>query len=464
MNRPKTLQEPETASEKAKRIRGQQCPQCGSLQWSLLGSARQCHSCGCIWLRPTSTSEGHAADSDNLNYIPEADQARQKLLRTAANFQAVEEMGAVPEVLRRMQKREKDAHNPPPASQEPLSCPPEPKEGTGHQKGKPDVDNGNISCQSQGMLNQKRRSHQKASDQELADSYAATRNVWKTADQFGMCGQSVHERLSRLGIIEEWKVTDEEKEKIRAFYSEGFINGDGKLIAFCKSLGRTKPLVSRLARKMGLTNAKRPCSEDLKKKNGDRVRAQWKLQPHPRGALGMKHTPETLDILSEKSKAFAAGLSNESRKRITEKTLRTKFDKYGSRAPGVSKGNWKAAWREIGGKRIFARSRWEANYARYLQFLKEQKQISEWEHEAETFWFVKIQRGIRSYLPDFRVTYWEGTVEYHEVKGWMDSRSKTTIRRMRIYHPKIVLRIIDAKWFKANGRKMAGLITGWEVG
>lgn len=128
MNRPKTLQEPKTAREKAKRIRAQQCPQCGSLQWSLLGSARQCHNCGGIWPQPPSTSEGHATDSDSLNCIPESDQARQKLLRTAANFQAVEEMGAVPEVLRRMQKREKDAHNPPPASQEPLSCHPEPKE------------------------------------------------------------------------------------------------------------------------------------------------------------------------------------------------------------------------------------------------------------------------------------------------------------------------------------------------
>jgi hypothetical protein len=136
----------------------------------------------------------------------------------------------------------------------------------------------------------------------------------------------------------------------------------------------------------------------------------------------------------------------------------------GTLHPPRHKTTWKSGWREIGGKNIYARSRWEANYARYLEFLMAHQEIARWEHEPETFWFDDIKRGSRSYLPDFRVTFPGGRVEYHEVKGWMDARSKTKIKRMRIYHPNVILRVMDKKWFKANTRKLSGLIPGWEHG
>jgi hypothetical protein len=118
-------------------------------------------------------------------------------------------------------------------------------------------------------------------------------------------------------------------------------------------------------------------------------------------------------------------------------------------------------WHEIGGQRIFARSRWEANYAYYLEFLKGRGTIQAWEHEPDTFWFDKIKRGVRSYLPDFKVTYADGSVTYHEVKGWMDPRSLTKIKRMAKYHPKVRMFVADAAWFKKNARTMAGLVPGW---
>jgi hypothetical protein len=124
--------------------------------------------------------------------------------------------------------------------------------------------------------------------------------------------------------------------------------------------------------------------------------------------------------------------------------------------------SWKAAWREIGGFKKYYRSKWEANYARYLQFLLEHNEIQKWEHEPETFWFTEILRGCRSYLPDFRITENNGEIEYHEVKGWYDDRSKTKIKRMKKYYPNIKLVLIDAKWFKKNNSKLKGLITHWE--
>jgi len=127
-----------------------------------------------------------------------------------------------------------------------------------------------------------------------------------------------------------------------------------------------------------------------------------------------------------------------------------------------SNATWKSGWREIGGVRKYYRSRWEANYARYLQFLKEQGKISEWKHEPKTFWFESIKRGCRSYLPDFWVKETNGQEAYHEVKGWMDDRSKTKIKRMKKYHPEVKLIVIDSKGYKALAKTCSVVVKGWE--
>jgi len=124
---------------------------------------------------------------------------------------------------------------------------------------------------------------------------------------------------------------------------------------------------------------------------------------------------------------------------------------------------WKAGWREIGGQRIYARSRWEANYARYLQWLLGLGEIAKWEHEPETFWFLKIKRGTRSYLPDFRVTENNGSIAYYEVKGWMDPQSKTKIKRMAKYHPDVKLIVVNSKSYKALEKMVSRMIVGWET-
>jgi hypothetical protein len=112
------------------------------------------------------------------------------------------------------------------------------------------------------------------------------------------------------------------------------------------------------------------------------------------------------------------------------------------------KGSWKQAWHVVGGQRFYARSSWEVEYAHILERRKSLGIITSWEHEPKTFWFEKIKRGCRSYTPDFIVKYPDGSEEYHEVKGWMDDRSKTKIKRMAIYHPKIRLVVIDSKAYR----------------
>lgn len=103
----------------------------------------------------------------------------------------------------------------------------------------------------------------------------------------------------------------------------------------------------------------------------------------------------------------------------------------------------KKGWYTSGDRRYFLKSSWELSYAQYLDKELSNDKIVQWEYEPDTFWFEKIKRGVRSYTPDFKVEYADGSVEYHEVKGYLDSKSKTKLNRMRIYHPDVVMKLID---------------------
>lgn len=111
----------------------------------------------------------------------------------------------------------------------------------------------------------------------------------------------------------------------------------------------------------------------------------------------------------------------------------------------------------------FFRSGWEANFARYLNFLVSQKQIQKWEYETETFWFEAIRRGVRSYTPDFKVWRPDDSTYFIEVKGWMDKKSATKLKRMKIYHPKVEIELVDEKRYMGIKRNCSALIPGWEA-
>jgi len=113
---------------------------------------------------------------------------------------------------------------------------------------------------------------------------------------------------------------------------------------------------------------------------------------------------------------------------------------------------------DINGVDMFFRSKMEANYALYLNFLVKQKQIKSWEFEPDTFWFENIRRGVRSYKPDFKVINNNGSVEYQETKGFMDSKSKTKIKRMAKYHPQIKLVVVDNDSYKDIKNKVGKLL------
>lgn len=99
-----------------------------------------------------------------------------------------------------------------------------------------------------------------------------------------------------------------------------------------------------------------------------------------------------------------------------------------------------------------------------MDWLKSLGQIAEWEFEPQTFWFHGIKRGVTSYLPDFKVYGLNGSHEWHEVKGYMDAKSATKIKRFKKYYPEEKLVIVDKQFFYNNRVRtaLAIAITNWE--
>jgi len=121
-----------------------------------------------------------------------------------------------------------------------------------------------------------------------------------------------------------------------------------------------------------------------------------------------------------------------------------------------------AKWRTIGTTTKYFRSKWEYNYACFLEYQKKNGFIEDWKHEPQTFWFEGIKRGTVSYLPDFKVTLSNDSHYWVEVKGFYDRKSLTKIKRFHKYFPEERLQLVDATWFAHANKVFASIIPGWE--
>jgi hypothetical protein len=313
-------------------------------------------------------------------------------------------------------------------------------------------------------------------DDDFLSARHGTMPLASIADKMGRSRSSLRARVTRLGISKQECWSAEDEAKLIALYTKAGEFGVLHLDTFAAEIGRNKGNISRKAKLLGLpVNQCRRTVEVRKDRRKYATKeeqyaalsiaskARIAANGHPRGFAGRKHSESALKLISAASKAQQLFMTEDQKAARVLKAMKTKAERYGSVAGAhIGRGSWKAGWREIGGKRNYYRSRWEANYARYLQWLKEQGVIADWQHEPETFWFEQIKRGVRSYLPDFRVWEKDGSTALHEVKGWMDQRSRTTLRRMKKYHPTEKIVLIDGVQYRAIRLKVMRLIEGWE--
>ena len=237
-------------------------------------------------------------------------------------------------------------------------------------------------------------------------------------------------------------------------------------------LKREKGNICRKCKALGIEKEKY-CSSSLKEVNQrykftsedqEKSRAVIKQRTadglHPRGYLGKKHSKETREKLSKCSQKGWEMMKNDRQKfKKWKRDQRQTRIKNNTLNPIKTKENCYS--RARGGKRKdlnnqYFRSAWEANIARYYNFIG-----VKWEYEPKTFVFENIKRGSVSYTPDF---YLPDEDKWIEVKGWMDQKSKTKLNRFKKYYPdeykKLV--IVQEREYNEIKRKISPLIQYWE--
>lgn len=299
-------------------------------------------------------------------------------------------------------------------------------------------------------------------DEAIAESYARLKSVHKVGRELCMTHSLVHRRLAKMGVIESRHYSHDELERLKTDYE--VYASVGRLDDLAALMGRSKTKLCRKASELGLTDGSRSKPWMTEQQTGTQ---KWRDKPHPRGALGLIHSDETRLVLSEKSrlnwatmKAFGTGnMSPENLQKMSDR--QTAF--CASRPASNNYSRTKGGYRDDLGADNYFRSSWEANYARYLNLLIKMKVIESWAYEPETFWFLTIKRGVRSFRPDFLVQYRnEKSPVYVEVKGWMDAKSKTKIARFKKYYPQHRLEVVGEKEYRSLAAKWRSAIPSWE--
>lgn len=293
----------------------------------------------------------------------------------------------------------------------------------------------------------------KATDAQLIESYTRLKSVWKVAKEFCMCGQSVWERLKVLGFVDLDRWTNEELKELIWAYSVCRTD-PVNINELATKLGRAKSNISRKARNLGLTSRIRQKSPEVCTQFSNRMKKWLEKNEHPRGAF---KTGKEIRTCLHCGRFFEAFPSSK--------------QKYCSRECGSSHPQGEGQAYSKGGKRSdlggqYFRSRWEANYARFLNFtIQHGSDFLRWEYEPDTFEFTKIKKGTRFYTPDFKIFFSDGHFEYHEVKGWDYPKGRTARKRFLKYYPQFKLILIGREWFKSlKEQGYDKLIPNWEMG
>ncbi len=271
--------------------------------------------------------------------------------------------------------------------------------------------------------------------------------------------------------------SDREVEILRRYYSASGKGAPIDLAKLAKLLApRARTNICRKARELGLTNQCRgkvaqPGLPMLGKRTQEELRAMQSaaakrriaVHGHPRGMLGKRHTAELKHRISEHHRRLWADPTSRHRSlsaRQKRSDLRSALARIRPASACYSRCA-RGRRPDIGSD--FFRSSWEANYARYLNTLVTSGEVISWSYEPRAFIFPGVGIGVRSYTPDFEVTFTDGRREWHEVKGWMDPKSILKLERMAKLFPEERVVIIGARWFKAAKRDgLAQKIAGWE--
>jgi len=275
----------------------------------------------------------------------------------------------------------------------------------------------------------------------LIDNYPTKGMMW-CCSFLDKTGPQVRQKASRLGLKQDRN-------------SDFFLEWQKR--AAESKIGKKRPDQSVVMKKLH-DDGKLVRDNETNKLIGAKFSEWIKENGHPKGFLNHSHTEESKLKISEASNKTWSNFSEEEKIDIARKISDSKIKSLTKRYNA----SWKCGWRTVGLVTCFFRSRWEANYARYLEFLKQSGDIISWEHECVVFSFPTKELGCYNYLPDFKVTKKDSTIEYHEVKGWFDERSKLIFKSMEEYYQDVVIVVIDKKYYEKLDLDYKDVINEWE--
>lgn len=236
--------------------------------------------------------------------------------------------------------------------------------------------------------------------------------------------------------------TEEEIKLLKENYDKYSMNDLSEM------LGRNESNIFRKMKELGLKKTHREkntinpkkkhiYTNEERKRLSENAKKTIQEKGHPKGFKGCHHTAEEKEKISTSSKNWWKQTLNS----MTNQSNPYSRTKSGKREDLNN---------------VFFRSSWEANIARYYNFIG-----VKWEFEPKTFIFHNITRGSVSYTPDF---YLPEEDKWVEVKGWMDGKSKTKLKRFKEQYPEEYnkLQLITEKEYKEIKRKVSSYIKNWE--
>lgn len=286
----------------------------------------------------------------------------------------------------------------------------------------------------------------------LKSMYEQKKSVSIVAKIINRSVGSVRNKAYELGITHPINYSEEERNYILTNYKSY------NLSDIAKKLNRPHTNICRFIREQGIDRpSKRKNDLETHIKRSEQSKKIIRENGHPRGMMGKSHTQEIRAIISERSREYWKKVTPEQLEARRRKMIATKL-KNDTLNPNKTMGNPYS--RTKSGKRadlnnVFFRSAWEANIARYYNYVG-----IKWEFEPKEFIFPDIRKGCVSYTPDF---YLPEENRWVEVKGWMDKKSITKLKRFKKYYPKEYekLEIIGANEYKAF-KEYSRIIPNWE--
>ena len=256
----------------------------------------------------------------------------------------------------------------------------------------------------------------KDEEQYLIDNYKSY-NLKELSEHFKRHKTNVCRKAKQLGI----ERTAKKKENPKTFRNE---NGTSVPIGWVRKMPYERKENNSKAQKEYWEN-----NPEKRKELSEWWKNWHKENEHPKGMLGKNHSKEFSDKMSERVKEFWQNITVDELNARSEKQRETKI-KNGTLNSHSKSSN--AYSRTKSGKREdlnnqFFRSAWEANVARFYNYTN-----VKWEYEPKAFIFEGVKNGSVSYTPDF---YLPEEDRWVEVKGWMDAKSKSKLKRFEKFYP-----------------------------